>query len=88
MTSSSGTNVVDPSATGTKRGNISFGTFTRANVRRSVTGSRRRTTSESDRLEMYGKGRPTPTASGVSTGKIWRWKRSDSEARSSSETRS
>ena len=31
---------------------------------------------------MYGNGRPGPTASGVSTGKIWRWKRSSSAARS------
>ena len=29
---------------------------------------------------MYGKGRPSPTASGVSTGKIWRRKRSSSAA--------
>ena len=88
MTSSRGTNLGAPSATGTKRGSISFGTFTRAKVRMSVTGSRSRTTSDSERLEMYGKGRPTPTASGVRTGKIWRLKRSDSAARSSSETRS
>ena len=30
---------------------------------------------------MYGNGRPTPTASGVSTGKIWRRKRSASASR-------
>ena len=68
MTSSSGTKVVAPSATGTKRGSISLGTLMRANVRVSVTGSRRRIASESDRLEMYGKGRPRPTASGVEHG--------------------
>ena len=49
--SSSGTNV-DPSPTGTKRGSISFGTFTRANVCTSVTGSRTITPSDSERLEM------------------------------------
>ena len=49
--SSSGTNV-RPSPTGTKRGSISFGTFTRANVCTSVTGSRTITPSDSERLEM------------------------------------
>ena len=48
-----------------------------------VCGSRTRTASDSERLEMYGNGRPSPTASGVSTGKIWRRKRSSSAARSS-----
>ena len=59
ISSSSGTNV-RPSPTGTKRGSISFGTFTRANVSTSVTGSRTITPSDSDRLEMYGNGRPRP----------------------------
>ena len=36
---------------------------------------------DSDRFEMYGNGRPRPTASGVSTGKIWRRKRSASTSR-------
>ena len=69
MRSSSGTKTW-PSApsTGTKRGSISFGTFTRANVVCDVVGSRTRTARDSDRLEMYGNGRPSPTASGVSTG--------------------
>ena len=49
--SSSGTNVA-PSPTGTKRGSISFGTFTRANVCTPVTGSRTSTPSDSERLEM------------------------------------
>jgi hypothetical protein len=49
--SSSGTNV-RPSPTGTKRGSISFGTFTRANVSCSVCGSRTSTASDSERLEM------------------------------------
>ena len=81
ITSSSGTNV-RPSPTGTKRGSISFGTFTRAKVCTSVTGSRTITPSDSDRLEMYGNGRPRPTASGVRTGKIWRRKRSSRLLRS------
>ena len=50
----------------TKRGSISFGTFTRANVSCPVRGSRTSTASDSDRFEMYGNGRPRPTASGVS----------------------
>ena len=50
--------------------------------RTSVTGSRTITPSDSDRLEMYGNGRPSPTASGVSTGKIWRRKRSSRRLRS------
>jgi hypothetical protein len=48
---SSGTKV-RPSPIGTKRGSISFGTFTRANVSCPVCGSRTTTASESDRLEM------------------------------------
>ena len=87
MTCSSGTKV-RPSPTGTKRGSISFGTFTRAKVSWPVTGSRTSTASESERLEMYGNGRPRPTASGVSTGKIWRRKRASSSRRSWSETSS
>ncbi len=55
---------------GTKRGSTSFGTFTRANVSSPESGSRTNTPIDSDRFEMYGKGRPGPTASGVSTGKI------------------
>jgi hypothetical protein len=63
---------VRPSPTGTNRGSISFGTFTRANVCMSVTGSRTITPSDSDRLEMYGNGRPSPTASGFSIpASIW-----------------
>jgi hypothetical protein len=76
ITSSSATNVSSSSSSATNRGSISFGTFTRANVVCCVTGSRSRTARLSDRFEMYGKGRPRPTASGVSTGKIWRRKRS------------
>ena len=68
ITDSSGTNT--SSTIGTKRGTTSFGTFTRANVSRPDTGSRRDTPIDSDRFEMYGNGRPGPTASGVSTGKI------------------
>ena len=49
--SSSGTNV-RPSPTGTKRGSISFGTFTRAKASIPPTGSRTTTPSESERLEM------------------------------------
>ena len=68
--------------TSTKRGSSSFGTSrarttragrcrARARARRgSATGSR-----------CTGTGAPAPTASGVSTGKIWRWKRSASVAR-------
>ena len=59
-----------PSCSGTNRGSISVGIFTRAKVSTSVCGSRTITPSESDRLEMYGNGRPSPTPSGVSTGKI------------------
>ena len=59
-------------STGTKRGSISLGTLTRAKVVTRVCGSRTSTASDSDRLEMYGNGRPSPTASGVRTGKIWR----------------
>ena len=80
ISSSSVTNV-RPSPVATNRGSISFGTFTRAKVSTSVIGSRTITPSESDRLEMYGNGRPRPTASGVSTGKIWRRKRSSRSRR-------
>ena len=68
ITDSSGTNT--SSTIGTKRGTTSVGTFTRANVSRPDTGSRRDTPIDSDRFEMYGNGRPGPTARGVSTGKI------------------
>ena len=68
ITDSSGTNVSSP--IGTNRGSTSFGTFTRANVSTSETGSRTNTPIDSDRFEMYGNGRPGPTASGVRTGKI------------------
>ena len=68
ITASSGTKTESPS--GMKRGSTSFGTLTRAKVSAPETGSRSQTASESDRLEMYGNGRPGPTASGVSTGKI------------------
>ena len=69
ITSSSGTNVVLATIS-TKRGSTSLGTFTRANASCVELGSRSRTTRLSDRFEMYGNGRPGPTASGVSTGKI------------------
>ena len=72
MTSSSATNVFGASSTSTKRSSISVGTLTRANVSSSSSGSRTSAASDSDRLEMYGNGRPWPTASGVRTGKIWR----------------
>ena len=52
-----------------KRGRISVGTFTRANTVWSVTGSRTSTARLSERLEMYGKGRPGATARGVSAGR-------------------
>ena len=68
ITSSSGTNAPPPM--GTSRGSTSFGTFTRAKVSVSDTGSRTHTATLSDRFEMYGNGRPGPTASGVSAGKI------------------
>ncbi len=68
ITDSSGTNVSSP--IGTNRGSTSFGTLTRANVSTPDTGSRTNTPIERDRFEMYGNGRPGPTASGVSTGKI------------------
>ena len=86
--SSSSTTNERPSPTGTKRGSISFGTFTRANVSTSVTGSRTTTPSDSERFEMYGNGRPRPTASGVSTGKIWRRNCSSSFRRSRASTSS
>ncbi len=53
MTSSTGTNRC-PSASATKRGNT-LGTFTRANRRSSVSGSRTITARLSARFEMYGK---------------------------------
>ena len=68
ITSSSGTNT--PAPIDRSRGSTSRGTFTRANSSSPPTGSRSQTASESERFEMYGKGRPGPTASGVSTGKI------------------
>ena len=51
ISSSSGTNV-RPSASGTKRGSISVGTFTRAKTCEWLTGSWTTTPSESERLEM------------------------------------
>ena len=68
ITSSSGMNV--SLAISTNRGSTSLGTFTRANASWSSSGSCSRTIRLSDRFEMYGNGRPGPTASGVSTGKI------------------
>ena len=58
MTSSSGTKVRLSSPTGTKRGRISVGTLTRAKVVSPICGSRTSTASDSERLEMYGNGRP------------------------------
>ena len=52
ISSSSMTNVVSPSATGMKRGSISFGTLTRAKTTWSVCGSRTSTARLSDRFEM------------------------------------
>ena len=80
MRSSSGTSSApEPSgaSTETKRGRISVGTFTRANTVGAPSppaGSRTSTARLRDRFEMYGKGRPGATASGVSAGKIARWK--------------
>ena len=54
----------------TKRGRPS-GTFTRAKRSSPDSGSRTTTPRLSDSPEMYGNGWPGPTASGVSTGKIW-----------------
>ena len=71
---------------GKKRGNPS-GTFTRAKRSSPLSGSRASTPRLRDRPEMYGKRCPGPTPSGVSTGKISRWKRSSS-TRSSSASRS
>ena len=51
ISSSSGTNV-RPSASGTKRGSISVGTFTRAKTCVWLTGSWTTTPSDSERLEM------------------------------------
>ena len=56
----------------TKRGRISVGTFTRANTVWPLTGSRTWTARLSERLEIYGNGRPGATARGVSAGKIVR----------------
>jgi hypothetical protein len=50
ITSSSGTNAPPPMST--RRGTTSFGTFTRANVSVSVTGSRTQTATLRDRFEM------------------------------------
>ena len=44
-------------------------------------GRARSTARLSERFEMYGNGRPSPTASGVSTGKTWRLKRSSQRRR-------
>ena len=55
----------------TKRSRPS-GTFTRAKRSSPASGSRTRRPRLSDSPEMYGNGWPGPTASGVSTGKIWR----------------
>ncbi len=72
----------------TKRGRISVGTFTRANTVWSVTGSRTSTARLSERFEMYGKGRPGATASGVRAGKIVFWKCPARYARCSSSSSS
>ena len=82
MTCSNGTNR-SPSGITTNRGSTG-GTFTRAIRCSPVPGSPTSTRRFSDRLEMYGNGCPGSTASGVSTGKIWRWKTSTRYARSSS----
>ena len=82
MMLSSGTNVC--SRISTKRGSTSFGTFTRAKLSTPDSGSLSETARLSDRLEMYGNGRPGPTPSGVSAGKICSWKRLSMAARSSS----
>ena len=72
-----------PSGRATKRGS-SGGTFTRAKRRSPVRGLRTSTARFSDRLEMWGKGWPGSTASGVSTGKM-RWSKTSSRnSRSSS----
>ena len=73
MRSSSSTKRRSPlaaSPTGTKRGSVG-GIFTRAKWSSipSRVASSSSTASESDRFEMYGKGWPLSTASGVSTGK-------------------
>ena len=57
-----------------KRGRISVGTFTRANTGLVGHGIAHESTARlSDRLEMYGNGRPGATARGVSAGKITFW---------------
>ena len=66
--SSSGMNVFFEIST--NRGRTSFGTLIRAKTSCSTSGSCSLTIRLSERFEMYGKGRPGPTASGVSTGKI------------------
>ena len=63
-----------PSGRGTKRGSRG-GTLTRAKRRSPDRGLRTSTARLSDRLEMWGKGWPGSTASGVSTGKM-RWSNS------------
>ena len=81
MRSSSVTKRSPSSPTGRKRGSTS-GTFTRARRRWPVSGSRSITPSESERFEMYGNGRPGPTASGVRTGKMVPWNMAASSPRS------
>ncbi len=68
ITVSSGTNR-SPSGSGTNRGS-SGGTFTRANLRTPVIGSRTNAARLRDRFEMYGNGCAGSTDSGVSTGKM------------------
>ena len=82
MISSSGTNR-SPSGSSTNRGTFG-GTFTRANLRTPVIGSRTTAATFSDRLEMYGNGCAGSTDSGVSTGKIRSRNRRPRNARSSS----
>ncbi len=71
-----------PSPTGKNRGRPS-GTLTRAKRSSPDSGSRASTPRLKERPEMYGKGWPGPTPSGVRTGKISRWKRASSSASSS-----
>ncbi len=85
MRSSSVTKRSPSSPTGRKRGSTS-GTFTRARRRWPVSGSRSITPSESERFEMYGNGRPGPTASGVRTGKMLPWNMAASSPRSDAVT--
>ncbi len=70
-----------PRPTGRKRGSPS-GTLTRAKRSSPVSGSRTKTATLIVSGEMYGKGWPGPTASGVSTGKISLSKRLPSSASS------